>query len=362
MSWDPRVAFYASAIAAGPPPQTPVIHRAAVGLDPALPTPETHGMPRHPTPLPDALPWPVLTRAEALRAEVTPSRLRASDLRCLRAGLYARGEDPLREEDVLAALCREDPDLVGVGPTAARLHGLPLPRRLQQWDPTRPLTIASRHGRRRSGPLLDVRRLVLADEDIRVVDGPPSDGLPPTPLRLTTPVRTWRDLGGALAPEWLVVIGDHLVRHPRPRLEGRTLPYCRPEELVAVATGRHAGRLREAAGRVRVGSDSPQETLLRLCFEAAGLPDPLLNCPIVGSDGRPGHVPDFQWRRYRVCAEYDGRTHSDPLQVSRDVARSLAAERAGYWELRLVAEDAADGGRRAVARIRSALRERGWEG
>lgn len=164
-----------------------------------------------------------------------------------------------------------------------------------------------------------------------------------------------------MLPAWrLVSVGDHLVRRPRPAFERRWEPWCELRELEEVCTGRHAPALRDAVRRVRVGSDSPMETLLRLAFEDAGLPPPLLNVPLRDAQGRHHHEPDFQWPRYGLCAEYDGRTHAAPAQVSRDIARSLSAERAGFREIRLGAEDAAGNGRRAVARLRRALQEQGW--
>lgn len=317
-------------------------------------------MSRRPVPLPETLPWRVFTRAEALGAGISLGRLRASDLVGLRPGLFARRGERIEEGDVLAALCRHDPSVVGVGLTAARLRDFPLPREHQSWTIDTPLHIASQTGRWRSGGALIAHRLALPHEHVESTEYRQGGSTLRSPLRVTTPARTWHDLGAELAEWRLVSIGDHLIRHPRPGLEGRWEPWCEPRELKDLCTGPHAPVLRRATQRIRVGSDSPMETLLRLAFEGAGLPAPLLNVPLRDAQGRGHHAPDFQWPRFGLCAEYDGRTHAAPTQVSRDIARSLSAERAGFRELRFGAEDAAGGGRRAVARLRQALHEQGW--
>ncbi|WP_422115663.1 DUF559 domain-containing protein [Brachybacterium sp. UNK5269] len=181
-----------------------------------------------------------------------------------------------------------------------------------------------------------------------------------SPLQLTTPLRTWRDLAAHLPVPALIAAGDHLVRIPRPGLEGRERPWCTPDELLTVATGRHAGTLREAAAQVRIGADSPKETELRLAFAAAGLPEPELNVPLRGDAGETRQCPDFQWPQFRVCAEYDGRQHSDRAQVQRDIRRARAVKAAGYAELRLYQKDLENECADAVGIVRAELIERGW--
>ena len=71
------------------------------------------------------------------------------------------------------------------------------------------------------------------------------------------------------------------------------------------------------------------ETRLRLVFEDAGLPRPVVNAWIYGNDGAPIHKPDLSWPQWRVAADYDGAHHADRDQVE-DVRRGRASD----WRLR----------------------------
>lgn len=316
---------------------------------------------RAPAPFPASLPWPVLTRAEALRAGVSPGRLRAPDLARLRPGLLVRGGRTAGETEIVSAYCRSDPEAVAVGLTAARMQGMPLPEHLERSLPRPRVHISLPQGRVGSDPVVRWHQFVLPPDQVRearfAVD-PLEDGstVLEAPVRLTTRARTWRDLAPDLSEFWLIAIGDHLVRRPRPELEhGRTAPWCTLEELREQCTGRHAATLRAALRAVRVGADSPRETMLRLAFARAGLPDPLLNTPLIGPDGRQLHEPDFQWPAHRVCAEYDGRTHSTPGQVSRDIRRARRVQAAGWTEVRLHSDDIVQECAPAVDLVRAAL-------
>lgn len=323
-------------------------------------------MPSVPAPLPDALPWRVFTRAEALRAGVSAERLRRSDLTRLRPGLLARRGCEPTEADIASAICRNEADAVVMGPSAARMQGIPLPQEESARTRGHPVHIAIPGGRRGSDDVVRWRGAVLSDAEVRstrysLPRSPDGAAVPLAPVRLTTRARTWRDLAASLPQPWLVAVADHLVRRPRPRLErGRSTPWCTLEELAQACTGRHAGTLRRALAQVRIGADSPQETLLRLTFARAGLPEPELNVPLIGEDGAPRHEPDFLWPQYRVCAEYEGRHHSEAAQIDRDIARARRVSSAGWVEVRLTARDARRDGADAVRVVRDALRARGW--
>lgn len=324
------------------------------------------GMPRLPTPLPDALPWIVFTRAEALRARVSDDRLRRADLETLRRGLYTRPGMTIGETDIAAAMCRADRDAVVVGPSAARILGLPLPRSMETWSRGRPVHVSVPGGRRGSDDIVRWRELRLRPDEVlklgfrRGRAEVPIHERPVSPLRLTTRTRTWRDLG-LLLPHWrLVAIGDHLVRRPRAHYEGdRQQPWCTIEDLRRACTGPNARLLRRALEDVQVGADSPMETLLRLAFRDAGLPRPLINRPLVGPDGTH-HEPDFQWPEFQVCAEYDGSSHADSEQVERDIRRSRRVRYAGWSEVRLYRKDTDRQCAEAVRLVREELISRGW--
>lgn len=317
-------------------------------------------MVRRPSALPPALPWPVFSRAEAMRAGVPVDRLRRPDLAQLRRGLYARRDLPLEEIHLAAALCRNDPQLVIVGLSAARLLGIPLPEQFERWSEGTPVEVSTSGGRGRSDQVVRWHDLSLSDGDIQRTGYRHRPSGRTSPLPMTTRARTWRDLAGHLGPTSLISAGDHLLRIPRPGLEGRTAPWCTREELLAVATGRHAGSLRAAIARMRVGADSPKETELRLAFIAAGLPEPEVNVPLRGPDGITRHAPDFQWPDFAVCAEYDGMGHSEPEQIQRDIRRARRARAAGFLELRLFAGDLHQDCAPAIRIVRNELAARGW--
>src|SRR5699024_1088131 len=166
---------------------------------------------------------------------------------------------------------------------------------------------------------------------------------------LTSRIRTLLDLGSVLQPEALTVIGDHLVRRPRPRFEGRTQPFATIEQLQAAAeehTGRGVRAVRAAMKMVRMSSDSPAETRLRLAFLRAGLPEPVANSRLRVADA-PGDglidlgEPDLQWPQWRVVLEHEGPSHLRPEQLSRDIERTERRRDGGWLGVRTTARTCA---------------------
>jgi hypothetical protein len=182
-------------------------------------------------------------------------------------------------------------------------------------------------------------------------------------LWITTRSRTWLDCARKMCVEELVVVADHLVRIPRPEFERRTEPYATMAEL-AILLERHPGtpgivKAREALRLARVGSDSPQETKLRLACGYAGLPEPLLNAKTELTAGVE-RTPDQSYPDFRVAVEYDGAMHADPRQVERDVTRAEDYARAGWHEVRIMKGHMANDAKEAVRKVRDALYDRGW--
>ena len=196
-------------------------------------------------------------------------------------------------------------------------------------------------------------RTALWNDEVVFLDG----------LWITTRIRTWLDCAKRMSVEELVVVADHLIRIPRPEFEGRTEPYATIEEL-QILLARHRGirgivKAREALCLARVGSDSPQETRLRLACGYAGLPEPLLNVATPLADGAE-RSPDQSYPDYKIAVEYDGGTHNDSRQVERDVRRHEDYSRAGWTEVRIMNRHMVNEAKEAVGKIRNALYERGW--
>lgn len=203
-------------------------------------------------------------------------------------------------------------------------------------------------------PHVIVHRMKLYDDEVTVLNGIP----------LTTPERTWLDLAEMLTVDELVVAGDSCVRIPRRELEGRDRPLCTIGDLQRMID-RHKGKrgirkAREAVSLIRVGSDSPQESLLRLALVRAGLPEPELNVPIIDDEGTPHHEPDLSYRKYRIGVEYEGGHHGDEGQIVRDISRSERYLALGWTEVRISKRHMHDDARAAVAKVRAALVQAGW--
>lgn len=302
-------------------------------------------------PLPAHLP-PVFTAREARAAGVGAARLRSSDIRTLARGLYARAGTGASAAQIVRALCFDDPSAFAWGPTAAELLGMPIPRRLTAVR-SRTVHVGSPR-KHEDSALIRWHKCSDAEADDAVLVGG---------VRATARVSTWCDLAPLLRVDDLVSIADHLVRRPRPRLEGRTEPYASLDDLSAGVEARRGRRgacaLRAARDRARVGSDSPAETRLRLRLEDAGLPEPRLNVRVYDGGVDLGE-PDLSWPRYRVCLEHEGPRHLTRAQQERDIERTERRVNEGWIEVRTVASDLHDGCSRAVVRVDDALRRHGW--
>jgi hypothetical protein len=238
--------------------------------------------------------------------------------------------------------------------TAAEL--LSLPRR-QRKEPNDMFHIIRPEGAAHlNRPHVIVHRMKLYDDEVTVHQGIP----------VTTPERTWLDLAELLTVDELVAAGDSCVRVPRPEFDGRDMPLCTIADLQRMID-RHKGKrglrkAKEAIKMVRVGSDSPQETLLRLAVVRAGLPEPELNVPIIAEDGTRHHEPDLSYRKYRIGIEYEGEHHGEELQVVRDISRSERYSALGWTEVRISKRHMPNDAKPAVAKIRTALIQAGWRG
>lgn len=346
-------------------------------------------MPRHPTPLPPSLEYPVFTATEAVRHGVTRDRLNASDLIAIARGLYGQRDELHTEVDILSAYCRADPKVFAHGLSAARYWGLPLPQNLQTAlapakpstypldrppvtksasptnalpaeisdaapPPDRRLHLAAPDRRRTSNALVRWGEHRREDEDIVAIGD----------LRLTTHTRTLVDLAAVLRRDLLVQIGDHLVRRPRSWAEKRRSPYAtlgQLRDLASASSGRGARTLREAVELMRVGSDSPAETRLRLALVRAGLPEPLANVRAYEGTMDLGE-PDLHWPQWRVALEHEGPGHLDRRQLAKDIRRGDLRRDHGWIEVRTTAGDLRDGCWEAVCRVAVALRRQGWRG
>ncbi|QHF23715.1 DUF559 domain-containing protein [Rathayibacter sp. VKM Ac-2804] len=227
--------------------------------------------------------------------------------------------------------------------TAAHLLRLP-DRRATETTPLHVSVAPPMRAARRVG----VTSHHLWDEAVTVVDA----GHP-----VTDPASTFCHLADSRSLDELVVLGDALVR-PDEELGRHGLRV--DLEILAVRAAQYRGRggrrAREAVGLVRVGSESPKETLLRLLLIRAGLPEPELNVELYDADGVFVARVDLLYRDQWVVVEYDGDQHrTDQKQYERDIARSEAIQALGYRHLRVRLSGLVGHPEATAARVRRAL-------
>lgn len=222
--------------------------------------------------------------------------------------------------------------------TAARLLGLPVPRR------TAPLHVTA------VAPAKPPRgRGVIGHATTQPASTTTVHG-----LRVATPVATWVAMSTELSHRELVVLGDALVRRERPLATIESLA----DAVIAHRGKRGAVALAAAFARVRPRTDSVRETLLRLAIVDFGLPEPEVNVTVRDPRGRLIAIADLAYCQWRVIAEYDGDQHrTDDRQFFRDVDRldDLAEER---W--RVVRFNKSHVTSARLVKLRRALLAAGW--
>jgi very-short-patch-repair endonuclease len=233
---------------------------------------------------------------------------------------------PLRPESVLSHT------------TAARIHGLPLPWRLQGTGAVHVTTPrAVPRPRRRD---IVTHHAFLPETDVCVVEG----------LRVTTLARTYVDMAALVPFDHLVALGDVVLRRSS----------VSPVELLGVARTRsnYPGRRHAvlAVGWLDPAAESPRESHLRVLLRRARLPRPEVNRVITDEHGGFLARADLVFRRQRVIVEYDGEVHASMSQRAKDAARRALLREHGWTVVEIVGEDMRYP-HRVVARVRSALSE-----
>lgn len=221
--------------------------------------------------------------------------------------------------------------------TAAQLRGLPAVGDWE-WHPGPRLHVLA----------LDQGRTRLSTVQTHRGSAPIRVGALP---RLSTPVASGPDVFAQLAATLslmdLVILGDAVVGWRS------GVDVARLAEAIHPGTA-GAARARAALALVRAGSASPMETRVRLLLHDAGLPEPLLNAPVV--EGRTWLATvDFLWPRHRLVVEYHGGHHfrSDEQRLG-DLHRGRRLRDHGYRVEEITRLDLREPGR-VVARVSTAL-------
>lgn len=287
------------------------------------------------------------TRDEALAMGYSPGWLKGKQLKHVSRSIYRPPEWEFNLREAARALSAASPGGWISHATAARLHGLVLPPWLSDSDELHLSKPRELPQLRRKG--IAAHNVTARPGEIELDDG----------IWISTRARTWLDLARILPLRDLVCVGDQLIRIPRPEFEGRSKPFTTLKFLRSmVASHKNVQgivRAREALDLMRVGADSPPETLLRLAIADANLPEPALQLKL--RDSRNAPSADAGYRSHRIALQYDGAHHLDEIQRHRDRRRDRAFVAAGWTVLTFTESDFNDGFKNAVRRIRKALRQ-----
>jgi hypothetical protein len=218
------------------------------------------------------------------------------------------------------------------GRAAAVMHGA-------LWiDASTPVEMIWQCGRPPEG--IVVRKERLDADDVVLING----------LPVTTPERTAFDLARHLPRDIALRHLDALAR-----ASGITAPQV---QLLADRYPRARGlpRMRIALPLMDGGSQSPQETRLRLTLIDDGLPSPRTQIRV--SDGVREAFIDMGYDEPMVGFDYEGAHHSEVRgQYVYDIGRAEMIDRQGWIDIKVVAEHSR---RFILHRAYEAFARRGW--
>jgi hypothetical protein len=296
-------------------------------------------------PLPESLVQTPFTVYESRALGIPPKRLRAQDLSDGGRLIYLPAGGHLEIAERARVLAAATPGAWASHETAAVLTRLGLP---PWFGECRSIHLSKPH------ELPRVRRAGVTGHRVRLIPGELTDvdGIP-----VTAPPRTWLDLAAVLPLNYLIAMGDQLIRQPRPSLELRSEPYAYKDDL-RLLIRQHPNmkgveKARLALDEMRVGADSFPETFLRLALLDARLPEPELQLRLEPEDTR-SPAADMGFRRYRIALQYDGAHHLTREQQTRDNRRDEAFRSAGWAYFKVNADDLAEGFDSVITRIKRA--------
>jgi very-short-patch-repair endonuclease len=229
--------------------------------------------------------------------------------------------------DDVVARCRAfatvmAPDAAFSHVTAAILHGIPIPWRLDR-------TRGSLHvlGPRRASAAVGVIGHQSTLDPLDVIDARDF----PAAVPVTSPERTLCDLAPLLSLGELVAAADRVLFHGAPLATRRSIAEC---------VSRHRARrgrplLLRAVALASELAESPRESLLRVLLIEAGLPAPTPQVRVRDAWGREIARVDLAYPEHRIAIEYEGDHHrTDRKQWRRDLARIRDLGLAGWETLR----------------------------
>lgn len=278
------------------------------------------------------------TVADARASGMSSGRLQAKHLNAPFHGTRStRNLDEIERLRLLLAVLPQH--AFACGPTAAAVHGMPLPAAMELSAWSRPMIgVPLPHNRIRR-PELRGRALRVTERSVTLVRG----------IRCTGVDRTWVDLAAVLPLPRFVAITDHLIA----RRGGRTSVHSLREAHAIAGANRGARARSEALALCDDGAESPRESETRTLLVLAGLPAPETNVSIYDGKRFVARV-DMLYRAERLVVEYDGEYHQTDAQWRKDQARRAELISLGYRLVIVTADDLADPAS-LVARVRRLL-------
>jgi very-short-patch-repair endonuclease len=249
-----------------------------------------------------------------------------------------RGVEPSARQRAEAAWLWSDRRAVVAGRSAAALLGA-------KWaDGNEPAELI--HDNRKPPALLVVRtERLLADERTNIGE-----------ISVTTPARTSFDIGRHTSSSIQAI----------QRLDALANGTGVTAAEVAAVSAAHPGarglrRLRGILPMVDAGAESPQETVARLALVDAGLPRPRTQFEVFGRYGDFVARLDMAYEEVKVGIEYDGAQHwTDPSVRQRDIDRLFELTALDWFIIRVSRDMLRYRRPTFVARVRTALNERGF--
>ena len=183
----------------------------------------------------------------------------------------------------------------------------------------------------------------------------PEDRLQRKHYALTTPVRTCWDLARWLSPVEAVVVIDQLLA--RGVVTPAQLAAYRLKRRAETPTPRGIRRYERVLELVDGGSQSPQESRVRVRLMLAGVPRPQTQCAIRDRAGTVVARVDMGWREYCLAVEYDGFGHVGSFaRMGHDRQRHNAINDAEWDVVYVTAADLRHDFERIVAQVKAAMR------
>ncbi|MGO1885013.1 MAG: endonuclease domain-containing protein [Citricoccus sp.] len=287
-------------------------------------------MPPQKRPLPGHVPS-IFSTQQVLAEGLEVQHLRHPDLAVISRGIRHQSSTHGDDLEHLAALQAIHQLGVFSHETAAAVWGMWLPSWIRPFDPVHVSKTRKAGPRPRrkqvKGHLLPMNAVIQRVRGVRV----------------TGPAWTWVQLAGTnMSLEWLVAAGDSILQSsdgPTAAREPGMHPLSSVENLKE-AIGQRTKmkgikRAREVVELLREGSDSPQESRLRIRVVDAGFSEPVVNPEIILSSGER-ITPDLVWEDVKICVQYEGDHHrSDAEQWDRDIQRDRRMQFDGWIVLRV---------------------------